>query len=132
MNLSYSKFLPILSFVLIALLAFVIVMSFQMNLPVNQEVYFLMPLLLVLTMPMLFVKHLQINEREIIVRNQFGMIARRYSINNQKEIEVIGKNILINKKGNLEKIKFSYFMSDKGDFLKMKRKLEKIKSYGNN
>lgn len=106
MKIKYNLLLPIILIAFALGCGIMFFMGEQKGIKVDKNMYFIIPMLIVLSLPMLFVNYVVITEDEIIVNNQFGMVDKRYSFKNFSDLEFDGKKLFINKNGEKIKVKF--------------------------
>lgn len=80
---------------------------------VDENMKWIVPLVGLGSIPMFFVNYITITDREIIVRNQFGGVLRRYALNNKDEISLVGNRIFLDKPSKKEEVKFRKFYASK-------------------
>lgn len=123
MKIKYNPVIPILAIVLSVFFGISFFYFQQKGVRVDPSMKFIVPLVFLTSIPMLFINYLEVSEREIIVRSQFGSVLRRYAINNMEEIEIVGKKIYLNKPSKKEQVKFNYRLISKRGFNELREKL---------
>ncbi len=123
MKIKYNPIIPILSIVLAVFFGISFFYFQQKGVKVDPSMKFIVPMVFVLSIPMLFVNYLEVSEREIIVRSQFGSVLRRYAINNLEEVEIVKNKIFLNKPGKKEQVKFNPRLISKRGLNELREKI---------
>lgn len=123
MKIRFNKVYPVATIIFALACAALFYFGQQKGMKVDQNMYFIIPMLIVLVTPMLFLNYIVINEKDIVVYSQFGTVAQRYSFNDKSEIEMEGKTIYVNKNGKKEKVKFRKFLASSRDLSELNKRL---------
>lgn len=87
---------------------------------------YIVPFVFFASIPMLFVNYLEISDREIIVRSQFGSVLRRYAINDLSEVSMVGNRIFLDKPNKKEEVKFRKMYASKKGLRELNAKLNHL------
>lgn len=123
MKIRFNKAIPIGTIIFALACGTMFYVGQQRGIPVDQNMLFVIPMLIVLVTPMLFVNYVVINEKDIVVNSQFGTVSKRYSFNDKSEIEMEGKKIFVNKNGKKEQVRFKGFMASSRDLAELNNRL---------
>lgn len=125
-KIKYSKVMPILMMVLAAGMGILMYVAADKNVKIDPSMKFIAPFVFIASIPMLFVNYLEVSEREIIVRNQFGGVLRRYAINNLNEVSMVGNRIFLDKPNKKEEVKFRKMYASKQGLRELSAKLNHL------
>lgn len=125
-KIKYNKVLPIAMMLFAALMGVLFIMAKQRGVKVEESMKFIVPAVFIMSIPRLFITYLEITDREIIVRSQFGSVSRRYAINNVNEISMVDNRIFIDKPNKKEEVKFSRFQASKKGLAELNAKLNHL------
>jgi hypothetical protein len=113
MKIKYNRAIPIFFICLSTFMGISFYYFQQKGIKVDENMKWIVPMVFLLSIPMLFVNYIVITDREIIVNNQFGMVSRRYAINNKSEISMVGNRIFLDKPSKKEEVKFKKLYASK-------------------
>lgn len=126
MKIKYNKAIPVFMIIFSVSMGAVFYYGHQKGVKVDPAMKFIVPMVFILSIPMLFVNYLEISDREIIVRNQFGGVLRRYAINSLNEVTMVNNRIFIDKPNKKEEVKFRRLYASKNGLRELNAKLNHL------
>ncbi len=126
MKIKYNKTIPIVMMVLAASSVILFYISKQKGIKVDESMNYIVPFVFFASIPMLFVNYLEISDREIIVRSQFGSVLRRYAINSLSEVSMVNNRIFLDKPNKKEEVKFRRMYASKKGLRELNAKLNHL------
>ncbi len=125
-KIKYNKLFPILGMTLAATFGVLFYLGSQKGVKVEPAMKFIVPMVFLMSIPRLFITYIEIKEKEIIVRNQFGTVSNRYSITNWNEISMIENRIFLDKPNKKEEVKFKRYLASKKGLRELNAKLNHL------
>lgn len=125
-NIKYNKFFPIFGMTLAVTFGVLFYLGSQRGVKVEPAMKFVVPMVFLMSIPRLFINYIEVSEREIVVRNQFGMVSNRYAINNWNEISMVENRIFLDKPSKKEEVKFKRFLASKKGLQELNAKLNHL------
>lgn len=126
MKIKYNKAIPIFMMVFAASMGVFFYWAHQKGVKVEETMKFIVPFVFLASIPMLFVNYLEISDREIVVRNQFGGVLRRYAINSMEEVSMVNNRIFLDKPNKKEEVKFRKMYASKKGLRELNAKLNHL------
>ena len=114
-KIKYNLFFPIFGVCLAVICGISFLYFDSKGIKVDPNMKWIVPFVGLASLPMFFINYMEITDKEIVVKNQFGGVLRRYSINSLNDISMAGNHIFIDKASKKEEVKFrKMYASKKG------------------
>lgn len=126
LNIKCNKFFPILGMAFAVSAGILFYTGSQKGIKVEPAMMFVVPMVFLISIPRLFINYIEISEKEIIVRNQFGMVSNRYAINSWNEISMVDNRIFLDKPSKKEEVKFKRILASKKGLQELNAKLNHL------